>query len=217
MTTLSEIKQTLKQVRDDANLRYAKCIEDAGSAPTTDSQGRRHAPCDGYLWGGHIFNGGEFLPDDEDYCGSSWHEIKIKVATSIIPELMTVLNGSTGKAWQQDGVEIAYFYAQVSKREKTALSKVLDSKGKKLVLIDELPATTGSCGKAWKFNLAPFIKRNVDIYGFKWLDVVESIVNHEFPGLPWEWATNKKGNQTIKTPWQGKQVAFFYFDDVVRG
>lgn len=109
--------------------------------PTEDSNGRLHAPCDGYMlptryadmcegdYSDRLFAAGEYLPlpvtADEEYIYNRGciamgnfptYKQKAKAPVSIILELKAAniyrLEVSHGKAWDENGVQMAYAYLE---------------------------------------------------------------------------------------------------------
>jgi len=214
--TFETIKSTVESIRAAAAKRMEKMVMDAGSiAPTHGKDGRLHAPCDNYVWGDVVYMGGQYLPNNEfDAMFKPEHTIKIKMAVSLLPQFQALFpNDKAGKSWDQKGVQVAYFYATVSTAEKTALAKILPESGKKLVLVSEYGEGTS---KQWKFNIAPYIKRCLDAFGYDWLERAVEMVEFEYPGMPTTLETNKKtGKLTLRTPYQGQMVRYEYFDNTI--
>lgn len=140
-----------------ARLESAYSEANDGIAPTCDSQGRYHAPCDGYVlpsgwaelclgdYDGRMFGRGEFLPVP---CNDAEHEEnryyanlarpnydyqrKVKARVSDIEELKTLavrcLIVGQGKAWIDDsGNATAYAYLEGLKSIVESAAGVLDT------------------------------------------------------------------------------------------
>lgn len=213
MTTLAEIKTVIESVRVSYEKRIAKVITDNQDVkPTIDVNGRYHAPCDNYLWiNDETYLGGEFLPNDEEYVGGS-EIIKIKIVVSLEKELDSIIPGRIGKSWNQNGVEMAYFYAVISKAEKTALLKILPEGGKRVAL-----ATENTTTKTWKFSSGKFTRRFSNLYGkiANWYDIFEATSYDFAPGVEFKLVTKKDGNMTYKSDFDGKMVCYEYLDNTI--
>ena len=213
MTTLADIKTALKIVHDRYDARIAKAIVDNNQLePTVDSNGRLHAPCDNYFWiNEQIYMGGNYLPEDEEYFGRG-ETIKIKIATKIFDQMNAVIPGSLGKSWNQNGVEIAYFYGSVTKAEKTALLKILPEGGKRVALADENTTT-----KTWKFSTGKFTRRFSNLYGriTDWYEIFEATSYDFAPGVEFKLVTKKDGKMTYKSDFDGKMVCYQYLDNTI--
>lgn len=212
MTTFADIKTVLKTVRGRYEARIAKAIVDNNDLePTVDSNGRLHAPCDNYFWiNEQIYMGGNYLPEDEEYFGRG-ETIKIKIATKILDQMNSVIHGSLGKSWNQNGVEMAYFYGSVTKAEKTALLKILPEGGKRVVLADENTTT-----KTWKFSSGKIYRNAVLRLGkFYEMDVLDYFCSQAAPGVEFDWVKNKKGEYKMVSDFDGKMVCYKYFDSAI--
>lgn len=206
MATLSEIKDVISAVNAEQNRRYNQNVGDQ-IAPTIGSDNRLHAPCDGYVWMDRVFLGGQYLPEDDDYCTKPY-SIKIKIALSLVPEIQEFLGGSAGKSWVQNDVSVCYFYAQVSKAEQTALLKILPEGGKKIVLVDEYGAGTS---KSWKFSAGRVVANLQRQYGWSYVDFMEIAA----PGVYFELKENKKGELKYCSSFDGKMVRYHYIDNTI--
>lgn len=211
MTTLNNIKTAVETVRTSYQKRIEKAlIDNFDRHPTYDKDGRAHAPCDNYIWiNDQVYLGGQYLPDDSDYVSGA-EKLKIKIALSILPEIESFLGGKIGKPWNQNGIEVAYFYAVVSKAEKTAILKILPESGKRVVL-----ATENTTTKTWKFSTGKFTRRFASIYGFEWHGIFE-VMSREFaPGVAFNLIRKKDGKYTFKSDFDGKMVCYEYFDNTI--
>lgn len=140
ITLLEEAFEVQKQKSNDRRNRIEKAWKESNSdiPPTLDSQGRYHAPVDGFRYmipdsvfdykvdvEGRIFGAGEYLPvpltSDDDFFGGfnkfydeSYKE-KVKAQVSLINEVKA-LDGKFGfevehgKTWEDGGEEYAYAY-----------------------------------------------------------------------------------------------------------
>lgn len=214
MTTLAEIKTVVESVRVSYEKRIAKVItENEDVKPTIDINGRYHAPCDNYLWiNEQIYMGGNYLPDDDNYSGRG-ETIKIKIAVSLEKELDSIIPGKIGKSWNQNGVEMAYFYGSVSKAEKTAILKILPEGGKRVAL-----ATENTTTKTWKFSSGKIYRNIIFKLGRCYeLDVFEYFCSQIAPGVEFDWIRNKKGEFKMVSDFDGKMVCYEYLDNTIYG
>lgn len=212
MITLADVKVTLKTVHDRYDARIAKAIVDNNDVePTVDSNGRLHAPCDNYFWiNEQTYLGGQFLPEDENYFGRG-ETIKFKIAVSLFEKFNALIPGSIGKTWNQNGVEVCYFYGSVTKAEKTALLKILPEGGKRVAL-----ATENTKTKTWKFSSGK-ISRSIKFkLGYHYeLDVFEYFCSQMAPGVNFDWVKNKKGEYKMVSDFDGKMVCYEYLDNTI--
>ena len=162
MTTIIDIENAV----NDARFRFSKRIKEmveaqgfnnGGREPTQGKDYRLHAPCDGYIWYGRTYLGGQYLALDED-SEYQTRELKIKVRANLKDMLVDIFgNGSIGKTWEKDGKTYCYFYASCSKPEYDAVSKILTIAGKRVVLVSE-HGTGGQ--KTWKFSSAKVLVKS---------------------------------------------------------
>lgn len=134
---MNAILEVVASIKAEHEARYAKLIaafreENREIEPTIDSKGRFHAPVNGYsiphgweLNCDNIYAAGQFIPmprdPDADYffCGS-WeilHNMKVRaplaqieIVSKFIAENNVPATVEHGKAWVQDGREVAYAY-----------------------------------------------------------------------------------------------------------
>lgn len=139
ITLLEEAFEVQKQKSNDRRNRIENAWKESNSdiLPTLDSQGRYHAPVDGYTIPdscfdykvdieGRIFGAGEYLPvpltPEDDFFGefNKFHsdftyKEKVKAQVSLIKEVKA-LDGKFGfevehgKTWEDGGEEYAYAY-----------------------------------------------------------------------------------------------------------
>lgn len=213
MTTIAEIKSAVETVRESYNKRIQKAVVDnLDHAPTIDNNGRYHAPTDNYYWiNDQYYMAGEFLPNDDEYTGNS-QSIRIKIATKILSEIESFLDGSMGKTWVQNNIEVGYFYAQVSSREKTALMKIIPESGKRVVLVSE----SGNNGnKTWIFKTSKFTRRFASLFGSEWHNIFESMTWDFAPGVEFELMVKKDGKYTYKSKFDNQEVRYDYPDNTI--
>lgn len=204
MATIADIKTAVESVRAAYQARVCKAIiENQDLAPTEDRSGRKHAPCDNYIWiNGQVYLGGQFLPEDEEYSGAGF-TVKIKIAAALAPVLNEFLSGSIGKTWMEGDVAVGFYYAAVCAAEKTALDKILPAQEKQIVLADE-----NTTAKTWVFNTKKIIKSYVYRFGHEWKDMFNDFAHMDAPGVDFEMVTNKAGKITFKSDFDGKAVCY---------
>jgi len=159
--------------------RIKEVISELEIRPTIDSQGRLHAPVDGYQWiNRDVYLGGQFLPfDDESQKTSKTYTKKIKIMVDVLPELKQVIDGSNGKSWMENNVEVTYFYATVNMSLLTLLNKhIPDANTKQIVLVES--EGNPNHQKTWKWSTPRLIAKHSSFNEF---DV--AFVELDMPGL----------------------------------
>lgn len=213
MTTFVDLKNAVESARTVREERLNKIAADIGA--TVDKNGRLHAPHDGFFYAEKQWYGGEYLPEitiDGEEFNSATVSIKIKIASSLVEDFKGLFSGDIGKVWSQNGIEVAYFYANVFKFEKTIVEKLLPDSGKKLILAEN---ASSNCGKAFEFKMASIIRKCVNAYGYDWLDFFGEIMAMDYNGVPFELFTKKDGKLTYKSSWDKKMVCYQYLDGTI--
>ena len=201
---IADIKTAVESVRAAYQARLDKAETDNHDlAPTKDRSGRKHAPCDNYIWiDGNVYLGGQFLPEDEEYMGKNY-TVKIKIAAALAPVLNEFLPGSIGKTWMEGNVAVGFYYASVAKAEKTALDKILPAQDKQIVLADE-----NTTAKTWVFNTKKIVKSYVYRFGYQWQEMFNDFAHMDAPGVDFQLVTKKDGKITFKSDFDGKTVCY---------
>lgn len=159
--------------------RIEELFSELEISPTIDSQGRLHAPVDGYQWiNGDIYLGGQFLPfDEESQKTSKTYTKKIKIMVDVLPELKKVLDGGNGKSWMENNIEVTYFYATVNMSLLTLLNNHLPDTNKKQIVLVESEGNPNN-QKTWTWSTPRLIARHSSFNDFD-MDLVE----HEMYGF----------------------------------
>jgi len=204
MTTIADIKTCVDAVNAAYEARIQGAIVDNyDRKPTLDRSGRQHAPCDNYIWiDGNRYLGGQYLPEDEENTAKSY-SVKIKIAKTVESQLQEIVRGSLGKTWIVDNTEIGYYYAQVTRAEKTALEKILPAVDRQIVLADEHTAS-----KTWIFNTKKLIKSYVYKFGYQWQEMFQDFSHMDAPGVEFELVVKRDGKITFKSAFDGKSVCY---------
>ena len=210
--TFAELSAAVYGSREAVNKRTAEIVEaqainNGGIAPTRGVDDRLHAPCDGYLWYDRIYLGGQYLAIDEDSY-SNLASLKIKIVAGLKDQLIELFgNGSTGKVWNRDGVDLCYFYAECARHEYTAIRPLLPKSGKYIVLVSE---HGGNGQRTWKFSSAKILASPAYQSGMDWEDLA--------PGVNLEYEQGRKVKGQLReffTQFDGQLVRYQYFDDVL--
>jgi hypothetical protein len=197
----------LNAIRSIVEEKEAKVWE-GDVEPTMDSNGRYHAPTDGYVYMGRVFSAGEFLPEEF----GSRMTVRIKIKKDLVPVIQEFLTGGSGKSWMERDTEVCYFYGDVSKSQKEKIEALLPSGGRKKIV----EATEATTTKTWKFSGARVgakIKRN---YG--------GLHTMDFGLLCHLWETLAPGTEfridtdgKFRSNMDGKIVCYEYQKDYIEG
>jgi hypothetical protein len=125
-----------------------------GKAPTQDSNGRYHAPCNGYEYNGSIYLGGEYL-SGEFTKNQGTSKAKVKIDYQLIDQIKAVWNCvSFGKSWSNnDGSMVCYAYFEaLTQAQATALNSGITSSKKRMFLESDAIAQALDHGAVFKFN-----------------------------------------------------------------
>lgn len=204
MTTLAEIKEAVESVYIKFQERYDRNVLTQGE-PIKDSMGRLHAPFDGYEWEGIVYLGGQFLATNSDEVAGE--ELKIKIATFLLPELEKIFSVQPGTPWTHNGVTVCYAYAMVPKQVKTSVMKLLPEGGKKIVKVSEYGNPNNQ--KTWKFS---------DAKAFQKFDRIYADWEALFPGVGLHWEQGRKVKGKLKeffTDFDKQEVRYLYLDNTI--
>ena len=189
--------------------------------PNKDSNDRLHAPINGYVWENNgnieIYGQGEFLPYKEDSLKKTI-SAKIAINVALFNDMQSLFtDGSKGKSWfTKNGVEVAYFYTNVSTGVYSAIKSVIPTLGlesfekRKIIEVQEGDVVDTA---TWKWSDAKawnkIMKADCDIA------LAEILYS---AGLQWYYEQGRKIKGKLKenyTGLDGKMVRYFYPDDTI--
>jgi hypothetical protein len=163
----SDLAKAITELRELNQSRYDKELSLAvDKAPTIDGECRLHAPCDNYEWvDGVVYLGGQYLTDpyaDKFDIGKEYikNSFKLKMFKNDTNKMLEIFSGSTGKSWVENGKDVCFFYANVTKSELKLLSNLFPPEGKKIVLVSEYGNPDNA--KTWKFSSKKLWNKYVD-------------------------------------------------------
>lgn len=186
--------------------------------PTVDVDGRLHAPYDGYLWGENVYAGGSYLsPDDTKGKNITLFNVKILIDVRLSNDFQALLGGSMGGTWRNNkGVEVGYFYAQVSKAVFTTIKNIVPTMGlsaKEKRMIVEVKEGEEVSSTVWKWSDARTWNKIMDAD----CDILLAEQLYS-AGLNWQYEQGRKIKGKLKewfTGMDGKMVRYEYIDDTI--
>ena len=204
MTTLTQI---LKVIDEHHAARVERAIElDA----TIDNRGRLHASHDGYTLDGVVYQGGEYLPEEDG--GLSPSTLKIKCSVNVAEILESVLDASHGKTWEHNGFILCYCYIRGMGSLLKKIKRVLPNGEKQLVLAGTKPAS--ECGKSFKFSYGKVWAKAARDHNGTLFDVtMEPYIN--VPTYTKEVSEKGIKKTKFKSEWDGKACCFWYPPDYI--
>lgn len=187
--------------RDAIELAWSE--SNSNIPPVMDSNGRYHAPCDGYVipnahctdynrdYSDVMFGKGEFLPIpiyDESTFGHETveysHKTKVRATVQAIQELAGAnlpLEVTHGKTWNQAGVEVAYAY--INGHWKTLVEEAAKILAQSLETVSNEPEVYMEEGRHTVKGTIAFIKSYYDAtYGALTKMMVTTEAGHKLFG-----------------------------------
>jgi hypothetical protein len=194
-------------VKRNEKLIIAIASANQGKQPTIDTQGRLHAPCNGYVYNDSVYAAGEYMSDEFNKAGQM-ATAKVKISVELIEAIKAVWSAvSFGKSWQgNDGITVCYAYFEcLTSAQRDQLTSVLSgtSNTRKMMALEQAESLGLKHGTSWKFSASKYARALAyDLHACEYECQKDGIASDE-------WSLNEK-TYKFECIFKGKEVCFVY-------